>query len=152
MIITETEHCYYGRLEYIYKWWVYCRGVASQGINSNAHITGCPSQSPIPFHMLVAQASLSSRSHHWLPKPVSQAVPHAGCSSQSPIPFHMLVAQASISNRSICWLPKPVSLTVHITGCPSQSLSYKSNHYSRNRVQEWNVPQNMQYGYLTLHE
>ena len=66
-----------------------------------------------PTHTsLVAQASLSSRSHHWLPKPVSH-------------PVHMLVAQPSIPS-------------VHITGCPSQSLSYKLNHYSRNGIESRN--------------
>ena len=101
------------------------RGVASQGINSNAHITGCPSQSLIPFTPLVAQASIPNRSHHWLPKPVSQTVPHAGCPSQYPKPFTSLVAQASLPS-------------VHTTGCPSQSLSYKLNHYSRNGIESRN--------------
>ena len=104
-----------------------------------------------PTHTsLVAQASLPNRSTCWLPKPVSQTVPHAGCPSQSLIPFHMLVAQASLPNRSHHWLPKPVSHPVPITGCPSQSLipfpslvaqaslSYKLNHYSRNGIESRN--------------
>ena len=110
------------------------RGVVSQGINSNAHITGCPSQSSHPFTSLVAQASLPIRSHHWLLKPVSQTVHITGCSSQSSHPVHItgcssqsshpftsLVAQASLPSRSHHWLLKPVFPSVHITGCSSQS-------------------------------
>ena len=68
---------------------------------------------PKPVSQAVPHAGCPSqspiRSHHWLPKPVSQAVPHAGCPSQSPKPFHMLVAQASLPSRSHHWLLKPVS-------------------------------------------
>ena len=99
VIITESEHCWYGRLEYIYKWWVYSESWSCK-----------------PENQL-------QRTHHWLPKPVSQTVHITGCPSQSlyqAVPS--LVAQASLSSRSLTGCPSQ-SLKPFHTGCPSQFLS-----------------------------